>query len=203
MATTTARRRRATAEGGGAATSSTTTSTFTAPRPSTPTPTPTSTSTSTSTATSTPAPVPTRSPSPAPVPPPAPPRPVPEREEAERAARSFVEALVRGDAGGLAALASERFSFDGDVQTGRETIRRTWRDLLVARPPPSARAPVINALEVLQAQDAAARFGKPPARLAPLVRNGVMVAVADVGGRTVVLFVAREGGRMAVLGLHD
>jgi hypothetical protein len=31
----------------------------------------------------------------------------------------------------------------------------------------------------------------------------VLVAVADVGGRTVVLVLAREGGRMAVVGMHD
>ncbi len=29
------------------------------------------------------------------------------------------------------------------------------------------------------------------------------IALADVSGRTVVLFVARENGRMAVLGMHD
>ncbi len=61
----------------------------------------------------------------------------------------------------------------------------------------------MGALEVLQATDAAARFGKPPARIAPLVRQGVMIAIGDVGGRTVVLFMARERGRMAVLGMHD
>jgi hypothetical protein len=87
------------------------------------------------------------------------------------------------------------------VLSGREVIRRTWRDLLIGRPegPP----PAVGAVELLEAEDAAARFGKPPARLAPLVRRGVTVAIADVGGRTVVLFVAREGSRMAVLGMHD
>jgi hypothetical protein len=61
----------------------------------------------------------------------------------------------------------------------------------------------VGALELLEAEEAATRFGKPPARLAPLVRRGVTVAIADVGGRTVVLFLAREGSRMAVLGMHD
>jgi hypothetical protein len=56
---------------------------------------------------------------------------------------------------------------------------------------------------VLPAADAVARLGKPPARIAPLARPGAWVALADVGGRPVVLFVAREGGRMAVLGMHD
>jgi hypothetical protein len=175
MATTTARRRR-TAPSPEPAFSSTTTTT--------------STSTSTSTSTTTPT---SKAPTPN--------RPLPEHEEAERAARSFLEALARGDASALAAAASDRFSFDGDVQSGREAIRRTWRDLFAARA--SAPVPAVGSLEILPAQDAAARFGKPPVRLAPLVRSGVLVAVGDVGGRTVVLFVAREGGRMAVLGMHD
>jgi hypothetical protein len=98
-------------------------------------------------------------------------------------------------------VASDRFSFDGDVQVGRETIRRTWRDLLAARP--SGPQPAVGALELLEAQDAATRFGKPPSRLAPLVRRGVTVAIGDVGGRVVVLFLARENGKMAVLGMHD
>jgi hypothetical protein len=121
--------------------------------------------------------------------------------DAERTARAFLEALARGDATGLAQMAADRFSFDGEIQTGREAIRRTWRDLLVARPP--AAPPALGALEVLHAPDAQARFGKPPSRLAPLVRQGVTIAIGDVGGRTVVLFVARENGRMAVLGMHD
>jgi hypothetical protein len=121
--------------------------------------------------------------------------------DAERAARTFLEALARGDASALAGIASDRFSFDGDVQSGRETIRRTWRDLLAGRP--SGPQPAVGALELLEAEDAATRFGRPPARIAPLVRRGVTIAVADVGGRTVVLFLAREGGRVAVLGMHD
>jgi hypothetical protein len=146
-------------------------------------------STSTPTATSTRSPRPTA------------PAPLPDREDAERAARAFLEALARGDSAALAGFAAERFSFDGDVLTGKENIRRTWRDLLAARLPSAPAA--IGALEVLQAPDAAARYGKPPARIAPLVQKGVMVGIGDVGGRTVVLFLAREHGRMAVLGMHD
>ncbi len=108
---------------------------------------------------------------------------------------------MRGDADALARASAERFSFDGDVQTGRDAIRRTWRALLVERD--AATPAAVGAVEVLPAADAAARHGKPPARIAPLVRPGVLVAVASVGGRTVVVFLAREGGRMAVLGLHD
>ena len=130
-----------------------------------------------------------------------PPGPISDREDAERAARAFLEALARGDAAALAGFAAERFSFDGDVLSGRESIRRNWRDLLAARLPAAPAA--IGALEVLQAPDAAARYGKPPARIAPLVQKGVMVGIGDVGGRTVVLFLARERGRMAVLGMHD
>jgi len=154
------------------------------------------------------APTPPRSPAPAPTarllpPAPAPTaRLLPEREDAERAARLFLDALARGDADALAQAASERFSFDGDVEAGREPIRRTWRNLLASRPRPDA-APRVGSIEVLSTVDAMARFGKPPARIAPLVRPGALVAVADIGGRTVVLFLAREGGRMAVLGMHD
>jgi hypothetical protein len=126
--------------------------------------------------------------------------PLPEREDAERAARAFLEALVARDADALAAAAAQRFSFDGDAQEGREAVRRTWRTILASR---EEARPRIGPVEILAAADAIARFGKPPARIAPLARPGVLVAVADVGGRAVVLFLAREGGRMAVLGMHD
>jgi hypothetical protein len=124
-----------------------------------------------------------------------------DREEAERVARAFLEALARGDAQELARAASDPFSFDGNVQAGRENVRGICRELLASRQP--GRAPAVGAVEVLHAADAAARYGRPPARLAPLVRDGVLIAIGDVGGRTVVLFVAGEGGRLAVLGMHD
>ncbi len=90
----------------------------------------------------------------------------------------------------------------GSRQAGRDAIRRTWRNLLAARAPAASR-PAIGRVEVLSAADATARFGKPPARIAPLARGGVLVVVGEVGGRTVVLFLGREAGRMAVLGMHD
>jgi hypothetical protein len=121
-------------------------------------------------------------------------------EEASRAARAFRDAVARGDADGLAAAAGERFSFDGDVQSGREAIRRRWRALLSDRP--ASPPPRLGELVVLSAPEAVQRHGNPPPRLAPLLRPGVLVAIADVGGRTVVLFVAREGGRTAVLGMQ-
>jgi hypothetical protein len=120
-------------------------------------------------------------------------------EEAERAARAFLDALVRGDAEALTAAASDRFSFDGEVQSGREAIRRRWRTLLSDRAGAAAR---VGAIQVVPVAEAVARHGKPPARLAGLARPGVLVAIADVGGRTVVLFVAREAGRTAVLGMQ-
>jgi hypothetical protein len=155
-----------------------------APPPRVPTPTRRPTATRTSTA------PPSSRPSP----------PLREGEDAERAARAFLAALAARDAEALAAASAERFSFDGDVQAGRDAVRRTWRTILAGRE--DAPAP-IGALEVLPAAAAVARLGKPPARIAPLARPGVLVAVADVGGRAVVLFLAREGGRMAVVGMHD
>ena len=128
--------------------------------------------------------------------------PLPERDAAERVARAFLDALAGADADALAQASSERFSFDGETQAGRDAIRRTWRNLLAARAPAASR-PAIGRVEVLSAADATARFGKPPARIAPLARGGVLVVVGEVGGRTVVLFLGREAGRMAVLGMHD
>jgi hypothetical protein len=139
--------------------------------------------------------------------PPPTPRPRPpaasaeaDRDQALRLARTFLEALAAGDSNALAQAGSDRFSFDGDAASGREAVRRRWREILVARSGP---APRVNGVEVLAAQDALARYGKPPARVAALARPGGWVAVGDVGGRPVVLFVAREGGRLAVLGIHD
>jgi hypothetical protein len=126
--------------------------------------------------------------------------PAAERAEAERVAQAFLAALVAGDSGALAAASAERFSFDGDTRAGRDAVRAAWRGILAGREGPP---PAVQKVEVLTAADAVARLGKPPARVAPLARPGVLVAVADVGGRAVVLFLAREGGRMAVLGMHD
>jgi hypothetical protein len=167
-----------------------------APTP-TPTPTPTSTPSPTPTRTSSP----TSSATPK-LPAPARSRqdPAAERAEAERAARSFLEALAGRNADALAAACADRFSFDGDVVTGREPVRAAWRAVLGGR---AGAAPRVGALEVLAAQEAIARHGAPPPRVAALARPGAFVAVADVGGRSVVLFVAREAGRMAVLGMHD
>jgi hypothetical protein len=123
-----------------------------------------------------------------------------DRDEAERAARAFLDALAAGDADGLVRASSERFSFDGQPQSGRDAIRGTWRAILSGRDGPR---PQVGRVEILAAAEAIARLGPPPARIAPLARPGVLVAVADVGGRPVVLFLAREGGRMAVFGMHD
>jgi hypothetical protein len=123
-----------------------------------------------------------------------------ETQGAERVARAFVAALVTNDADGLTALCAERFSFDGESQSGRETIRRTWRALLAGR---VVADPTPGRIEVVSPAAAVARHGQPPARIASLVRPGTLVAIADVGGRTVVLFLAREAGRLAVTGMHD
>ncbi len=122
-----------------------------------------------------------------------------ERAEAARAASAFVRALAAGDADALAALCAERFSFDGDPQSGREAVRRTWRAILTGRAAPT---PAVGRIEVLSVAEAVARHGPPPTRIAPLARPGALVAIADVGGRTVVLFIARDGGRLAVTGMH-
>jgi len=144
--------------------------------------------------------------SPSPSPPRAPPSPAAastavktpptsEREQVARAALAFLDALVRGDADALAAACGERFSFDGDVRSG-SSVRSGWREVLARRPGPAR----LLDLEVLSAADAATRFGPPPPRLAPLARG--WVAVANVSGRPIVLFVAREGGRFAVVGMQ-
>jgi ketosteroid isomerase-like protein len=113
----------------------------------------------------------------------------------------FLDALAAGDPARLAAASAERFSFDGDVRTGKEEVRRTWRELLAARDP-GQRATLLD-LEILPAADAVARLGPPPARLAPLAAaKGTWVAIANVSQRPVVLFLAREGSRWAVAGME-
>ncbi len=124
-----------------------------------------------------------------------------ERTQVARAALSFLDALLAGDAAQLAAASTERFSFDGDVRTGKEEIRRTWRALLAGRG--AAQHPTLLDLELLTAADALSRLGPPPARLAPLASaRGTWVAIANVSRRPVVLFVTREGGRWAVAGME-
>lgn len=132
----------------------------------------------------------------------APTRPAePERTQVARAALAFLDALLAGDATRLAAASAGRFSFDGDVRTGKEEIRRAWQALLAGR---DAAAPAaLLDLELLPAADAVSRLGPPPPRLAQLSGvRGSWVAIANVSRRPVVLFVAREGGRWAVTGME-
>lgn len=125
----------------------------------------------------------------------------PERTQVARVALAFLDALVAGDPAVLAAASSERFSFDGDVRAGREEVRRSWRALLAGRDP-AARAALLD-LEVLPAAEAVTRLGAPPPRLAPLAAvKGAWVAIANVSRRPVVLFLAREGGRITVTGME-
>jgi ketosteroid isomerase-like protein len=123
----------------------------------------------------------------------------PERTQVAKAALAFLDALVAGDADGLAALSSERFSFDGDVRSGRDAIRAGWRGVLAGR---AAKGALLD-LEIVPGADAVARLGPPPARLAPLAGRGGWVGIADVSGRAVIVFLVREGGRWVVAGLHD
>jgi hypothetical protein len=125
----------------------------------------------------------------------------PERAQVARVALAFLDALVARDPAALAAASSERFSFDGDVRAGREEVRRAWRALLADRDP-AARATLLD-LEVLPAAEAITRLGAPPPRLAPLAAvKGAWVAIANVSRRPVVLFLAREGGRITVTGME-
>lgn len=125
----------------------------------------------------------------------------PERAQVARAALAFLDALVAGDAAGLAAASAERFSFDGDVRSGKEEIRRTWRALLAGRDP--APRPALLDLELLPAAEAAARLGNPPPRIAALASaKGGWIGIANVSRRPVVLILAREGARWAVVGME-
>lgn len=140
-----------------------------------------------------------------PQPPPPPPRPTrpsePERAQVGRAALVFLDALLAGDATAIAAASSERFSFGGDVRSGKEEVKRAWRAILADRDP--AQRGALLDLELLPGPDAAARLGPAPPRLAPLASaRGVWVALANVSRRPVVLFLAREGGRFAVIGME-
>lgn len=141
-----------------------------------------------------PAPTPAATPTPAaPAPPPA-----PERTQVARTALAFLDALAAGDTEALVAASSARFSFDGDTRTGREAIRAAWHGLLARRDAP--RSAVLD-LEVLPAAEAVARLGPPPVRIAPLAKAG-WVAIGNVSGRPVILFLVREDGRWAVAGIH-
>lgn len=125
----------------------------------------------------------------------------PERAQVARAALAFLDALVAADAARLAAASAERFSFDGEVRTGKEEIRRAWRGLLAGRD--AAQHATLLDLEILPASEAVSRLGPPPQRLASLAAaRGTWVAIANVSRRPVVLFLAREGNRWAVAGME-
>ncbi len=125
----------------------------------------------------------------------------PERTQVARAALTFLDALVAGDASRLAAAAGERFSFDGDVRAGKEEIRRRWNGLLAGRQP-EPRTQLLD-VEIVPASEAISRLGSPPPRLAPLAgAKGTWVAIANVSQRPVVLFMVREGPRWVVSGME-
>jgi outer membrane biosynthesis protein TonB len=141
----------------------------------------------------------------APAPPaPAPAAPAPatenERTQVARAALRFLDALVAGEPDALAAASAERFSFDGQVETGRDAVRREWRARLERR---AGEPAALLDLDLRPAADAVARYGPPPARVASLARPGAWVAAANVSGRAVVLFLVRSGGAWTVAGMHD
>jgi hypothetical protein len=123
-----------------------------------------------------------------------------ERTQVARAALRFLDALVAGDADALAAACAERFSFDGQVETTREAVLRTWRTHLQRR---SGEPAALLDLDLRPSPDAVAHHGPPPARVAALARPGSWVAVANVSGRAVVLFLARSAGGWTVAGIHD
>ncbi|MFO0581139.1 MAG: hypothetical protein U0229_02600 [Anaeromyxobacter sp.] len=87
------------------------------------------------------------------------------------------------------------------MRTGPDAVRRAWREALAARRP--AAPDRLDDLELLTAAEATQRLGPPPGRIAPVAQRSAWVAIANVSGRPVVLFLAREGGKMAVTGMHD
>lgn len=174
-------------------------------RPSPPRPPPAAPPSRPATAPPEPAAAPARAAPPAPAPevarPAAPPDPpAPDAVRVEQAARAFLAGLLASDPEALAAASADRFSFDGDVRTGADAIRRRWREVFASRRAP---APALGSLEILPAPDAVARHGAPPARVAALARPGAWVAIADLGGLPVALFLGKDGDRFAVLGMHD
>jgi hypothetical protein len=112
-----------------------------------------------------------------------------------------VDALLRADAAGLAAASTQRFSFDGTTVEGRDAQARRWREIFAARG--SGGGETLRDLVLMDPDEALERLGPPPARVAPMLRPGTWIAVADVSGRPVVLFLNQEGDRIAVAGLHD
>jgi hypothetical protein len=125
---------------------------------------------------------------------------MPERDQVLATALDFVDALLRGDAAALAEAAAPRFSFDGELREGRDTLTRRWREIFASR---GASGETLQDLVVLPGSDAAAQLGPPPARVAGLLVPDGWVAVANVSGRPVVLFLVRQGNRFAVAGMHD
>ncbi|MFT3916127.1 MAG: hypothetical protein QM704_19195 [Anaeromyxobacteraceae bacterium] len=101
----------------------------------------------------------------------------------------------------LTAASASPFSFDGDVRIGPDAVRRAWREALAARRPSAPDR--LDDLELLTVAEATQRLGAAPARIAPLAQRSAWIAIANVSGRPVVLFLAREGGKVVVSGMHD
>lgn len=128
------------------------------------------------------------------------PSPAPERGQVAAAAVKFFEALLARRAAELAALCAPDFSFDGTAARGAEDVRSRWSEAVASH---DGLVYVLYDLEVLPAAEAAARFGKPPRRVAGLLQPGSWVAVANLSGRPTFVFFARQGPGWVATGLHD
>lgn len=123
-----------------------------------------------------------------------------ERDQALAAALGFVDALLRGDAAALSAASAPRFSFDGEPAEGRDLQTRRWREIFASR---RASGETLRDLIVMPGAEGAAQLGPPPPRVAALLHPEAWVAVADLSGRPVVLFLTPLGDRFTVAGMHD
>jgi len=117
-----------------------------------------------------------------------------------RAATKFFEALLGRRLGDLTSLCAATFSFDGRAVSGQSEIRARFGEILAQR---NGIVYALQDLAVMPSPEAAARYGKPPPRIAALAQSSAWVAVASLSGRATFVFFVRQGTSWLATGMHD
>lgn len=119
---------------------------------------------------------------------------------AELVARSFVRALLEGDAPTALGLCAERVSMDGEWAQGRAAIEA---QILAMQGRVRTFGLKLQHLAVLPHAEVVRRFGPPPERLRGVAGPGRLVALARLNTLGVAIILGRAGGLWKVVGLSD
>jgi hypothetical protein len=119
---------------------------------------------------------------------------------AELVAKTFLRALLEGDAAALAPLCAEAVNFDGEVVKGRAAVEKRLAEVISRA---RSRQVRLRRVLLLPALEAVKRFGPPPRRIASSLGAGAVVAIARFERLGAVLVLKRKGRFYQVVAITD